>query len=162
MDTLVHMDLNIYYRAKIAVILDSFHEFRLPSVPLSFKQLCARRNCASRFEVLKAVMDHYETNKTIKISRIVFSCNHRSSFFTGTLKRSFSEIPTRFLTPFREFEQRPHTPHWRQLDSNSWNGVRKYSRVYFRNSLKESKITATFQVYSNIYLNNIRLKLFII
>jgi hypothetical protein len=45
------------------------------------------------------------------------------------LKRSFSEIPTKFLTPFREFEQRPHTSHWRQLDSNSRNGVRKYSRV---------------------------------
>jgi hypothetical protein len=45
------------------------------------------------------------------------------------LKRSFSEIPTRFLTPYREFEQRPHTPQWRQLDSNSRYGVRKYSRV---------------------------------
>jgi hypothetical protein len=45
------------------------------------------------------------------------------------LKRSFSEIPTRFLTLFREFEQRPHTPHGRQLDLNSRNGVRKYSRV---------------------------------
>jgi hypothetical protein len=31
------------------------------------------------------------------------------------LKRSFSEIPTRFLTPYREFEQHPHTPHRRQL-----------------------------------------------
>jgi hypothetical protein len=39
------------------------------------------------------------------------------------LKRSFSEIPTRFLTPYREFELRPHTPHWRQLDSNSRYGV---------------------------------------
>jgi hypothetical protein len=45
------------------------------------------------------------------------------------LKRSYSEIPTRFLTPYREFEQRPHTPHWRQLDSSSRYGVRKYSRV---------------------------------
>jgi hypothetical protein len=44
------------------------------------------------------------------------------------LKRSFSEIP-RFLTPYREFEQCPHTPHWRQLDSNSRYGARKYSRV---------------------------------
>jgi hypothetical protein len=45
------------------------------------------------------------------------------------LQLSFSEIPTRFLTPYREFEQRPHTPHWRQLDSNSRYGIRKYSRV---------------------------------
>jgi hypothetical protein len=45
------------------------------------------------------------------------------------LKRSFSEIHTRFLTPYREFEQRPHTPHWRQLDSKSRYVVRKYSRV---------------------------------
>jgi hypothetical protein len=46
-----------------------------------------------------------------------------------SLKRSFSEIPTKFLTPYREFKQRPHTPHWRQLDSNSRYGVRQDSRV---------------------------------
>jgi hypothetical protein len=45
------------------------------------------------------------------------------------MRSLFSAIPTRFLTPYREFEQRPHTPHWRQLDSNSRYGVRKYSRV---------------------------------
>jgi hypothetical protein len=31
--------------------------------------------------------------------------------------------------PYREFEQRPHKSHWRQLDSNSQYGVKKYSRI---------------------------------
>jgi hypothetical protein len=39
-----------------------------------------------------------------------------TSFFSAGLKRIFYEISTRFnLTPYREFEQRPHTPHRRQL-----------------------------------------------
>jgi hypothetical protein len=49
--------------------------------------------------------------------------------YASQLKRSFSEIPTRFLTPYREFEQRPYTPQWRQLDSNSRYGVKKYFHV---------------------------------
>jgi hypothetical protein len=58
-------------------------------------------------------------------------CNSSQYIYKSSeqLKRSFCEIPTRFLTPYREFEQRPHTPHWRQLDSNYRYGVRKYSRV---------------------------------
>jgi hypothetical protein len=53
----------------------------------------------------------------------------REGIIRAQLKSRFSEIPTRFLIPYREFEQRPHTPHWRQLDSNSRYAVRKCSRV---------------------------------
>jgi hypothetical protein len=70
------------------------------------------------------------------------------------LKRSFSEIPTRFLTPYREFEQRPHTPHWRQLDSNSRYGVRKYSRV---TSTLVTVVNVKVLVVKWHFLNNVTL-----
>jgi hypothetical protein len=38
-----------------------------------------------------------------------------ADFDYDPLKRSFSEIPTIFLTPYREFDPCPHTPHTRQL-----------------------------------------------
>jgi hypothetical protein len=75
----------------------------------------------------------------------------------NALKRSFSEIPTRFLTPYREFEQRPHTPHWRQLASNSRN--RKYSRVTstFTNLFNAAELSGCFFHFSQAVLTKAKI-----
>jgi hypothetical protein len=50
----------------------------------------------------------------IVLGHFFLSLEERSSL-GWPLKRSFSEIPTIVLTPYQEFNQRPHTPHTRQL-----------------------------------------------
>jgi hypothetical protein len=41
----------------------------------------------------------------MKVCKIISP--YGKSLGVSTINRSFSEIPTRFLTPYREFEQRP-------------------------------------------------------
>jgi hypothetical protein len=59
------------------------------------------------------------------------------------LKRSFSEITTRFLTPYREFEEHPHTPHRRQL-------------IFKFLSMEFSRVTSTFYVSAHSSMSDMR------
>jgi hypothetical protein len=50
------------------------------------------------------------------------------------VKRSFYEIPTNILTPYREFDQRPHTPPTRQLIIKFWVWSQKVISRYLYGS----------------------------
>jgi hypothetical protein len=52
------------------------------------------------------------------------------------LKRSFSKIPTRFLTPYREFEQRPHKPHKYRLGSMAGPVIQATGKSTFEDGLR--------------------------